>query len=104
MATMKAAQAPARWTIKDDTTFPRAKIKDRVIGPACGPQVCLVYKDNDKDEANARLIVNAPELLEALESLVTIYETESNIGDFQDAIERLTERARELIAKAKGES
>ena len=60
------------------------------------------YYDRAEQEANARLIAAAPELLEALEELADL------VDDLVDGIYRpdsfTTQPARAAIAKAKGES
>lgn len=64
-------------------------------------EICRFGDTNDsEDEANARLIAAAPELLEALEGAVPFLEADQRICDFEVA--PLT-KARTAIAKAKGD-
>lgn len=65
--------------------------------------VCMV-EDNKKSESDLNLISAAPELLEALQSIIQGYENRSNSGMFDmlchgDEIEK----ANAAIAKALGE-
>lgn len=67
---------------------------DAVIGPRFGKQVCVVFTDSKEEEANARLIAAAPDLLEALENI------ENDDGHIPEKIWAMRNAA---IAKAKGE-
>lgn len=61
------------------------------------------YEKRDSVVANARLISAAPELLEALESFVTACDTAPPI-DLISHISAACEKARAVLAKAKGET
>lgn len=85
------------------TVYVEAKLRDGVIQEvaACGP----TEAGSEAQSANARLIAAAPDLLEALQSLIAGYEGKSNIGMFDmlchgDEIEK----ANQAIAKALGET
>ena len=54
-------------------------------------------------QANARLIAAAPELLEALESIASMYDYEASCGDLASRLYEATCLARAAIAKATGE-
>jgi type VI protein secretion system component VasF len=56
------------------------------------------------DEANARLISAAPELLEALESIAEYWNQDRNDQAMHDACWHAIETARAAIARAKGET
>ena len=55
------------------------------------------------NEANARLIAAAPELLEALEALVNDFGRDGYGGELEDGECRVIDMARNAIAKAIGE-
>lgn len=56
------------------------------------------------EEADARLIAAAPELLEALEHIREYWNRDHNDQAMSDALWRIIDTADEAIAKAKGES
>jgi len=56
----------------------------------------------DTQEANARLIAAAPEILSLLESLTFIAETVAHLRGLERDILPTTDKARELIARVKG--
>lgn len=71
--------------------------KDRSI------QVCSLLGWDEDDEANARLIAAAPELLEALKNLLESYGAYVDIDEVTNAdIVEPVREARAAIAKAKG--
>lgn len=61
---------------------------------------------NQMDEANARLIAAAPDLLEAVRSLVFLNDNHSPFGGeiARDKIDRAWDKARDAVAKAEGRS
>ncbi len=63
------------------------------------------WKDEENQEANARLIAAAPELLEALAALLDLNDNYSYFGGeiYRDRIDRAWDNARAAIAKARGE-
>jgi hypothetical protein len=71
-----------------------------VDGKCVANCICHLSSTNDNAEANARLIAAAPEMLEALESLVKTTK-DSGLGVFNDEHDAL-QLAREAIRKAKG--
>lgn len=67
----KAEYTPGPWVIETDTQEPYNK--DAPIKVWVGPALVYSgdpYKMTAEDDANARLIASAPELLEALEELL----------------------------------
>lgn len=62
---------PGPWKFQEVDWQPRALKSDLLVFPAKMPSaaIALLYRDNDADEANARLIAAAPDLLEALQSV-----------------------------------
>lgn len=69
-----------------------------------GSPICKVSPEhlmNETDEANARLIAAAPELLEALVELTNVYDTSD--FDIVGKDEVLIKKCKAIIAKATGE-
>lgn len=64
---------------------------------ACGPTA----EGPDQQEANARLIAAAPDLLDQLSALLAMCERQTDFNDDGDGA--MFERARAAIAKATGE-
>lgn len=54
-------------------------------------------------DADARLIASAPELLEALESIESLYDHETSVGELASRLYQARCIARFAIAKATGE-
>lgn len=71
-----------------------------MVDTASGTAICDVYGESDDRPANARLISAAPDLLEALETLKRVVSKMRHTLDDDDPA---LERAREAIAKAKGD-
>ena len=65
--------------------------------------VCVFneWRDEANQEANANLIAAAPDLLEALEELLSMCQRQEDFHDDGDG--RMFERASAAIAKARGE-
>ena len=59
--------------------------------------IVQIWGDSDEDEANARLIAAAPDLLEALKDTLQLLEV--YCGDFEEGTRK---QARAAIAKAEG--
>jgi len=82
-------------------------VRERYIGEIVSIQSCdhIDGISRDEAEANARLISSAPEMLESLESLISLNDGHSPFGGelYQDRVNRTWERARAAIAKARGE-
>ena len=66
-------------------------------------RVPLDHIDGREDEANARLIAAAPELLEALEDLALQADAASPETGMRAEMKEYIVRARAVIAKARGE-
>jgi hypothetical protein len=67
--------------------------------------VCCIYAGNGHSHPNARLIAAAPDLLEALESIAALENTEENEWDAVEVvIPEMCKIARATIAKARGEA
>ena len=95
---MEVKHTPGPWFITGSMTkYVEARIPGRMIQEvaACGP-TAADDGYGEQQMANARLIAAAPELLEALESVL------ENCLD-SDGLAAAYEKARAAIAKAKGE-
>lgn len=100
---------PGPWkALTNGNTFNSATVvtsKDAADG-----WVCEVFDDSDSctlpDEANAHLIAAAPELYDALETLLDINDNGGPFGGelYQDRVVRSIECARKALAKARGEA
>lgn len=99
---MSAAHTPGPWAY---ATGPSLKGRYHTVEDADENMVCECYEGTEEtDEANARLITAAPELLEALEAVIAAKDQFDKDGTFdldQDAWEA---SARAAIAKARGEA
>ena len=104
---MKTLHTPAPWNIaglslKDHEAF----IIESESQTICWTSKIL-GKDNEfvsaEDQANALLIAAAPELLEALVSLLPIVDQHVSIEALTKPEQLAVEAARHAIAKAKGE-
>lgn len=74
----------------------------RVIGPA-KEAVVEFFNGNDTDEANARLIAAAPELLEKLDQLTLVVGLTAIKHELQRAaLQQAVDEARAIVAKATG--
>lgn len=64
----------------------------------------LFYDDPEVNEANARLIAAAPELLTALEGMIEVYGGSNDVDGLPKHVVELDliQEARAAIAKAKG--
>ena len=96
----KTKHTPGPWRTKREgfsTVYVEARIDGGLIQEvaACGP----TEAGRDQQEANARLIAAAPELLEALRGIMKLDEDLCSEG----SIEAL-DKARAAIAKATGET
>jgi len=68
------------------------------------PSVAEVFYTNATGEANARLIAAAPDLLAALEGLLSLYSYKfATTSEWQCAVTEAKESAITAIAKARGE-
>jgi predicted Rossmann fold nucleotide-binding protein DprA/Smf involved in DNA uptake len=90
--------AYAPYTTQDGKELPAFEIHGE------GEKVCDTVEDQpiEAQEANARLIVAAPELLDALQELVERERAEAAESGFTDDEMTWLEDARRVIAKAKG--
>jgi hypothetical protein len=70
-----------------------------------GWEIAEIRQDTGDFEANARLIAAAPDLLEALEGMVSIYAVSTGVNSMACQVEQqLTAMARAAIARAQGEA
>lgn len=106
MTTTKAAHTAGQWTV-GHAGFERKPV---VVARRAGRPATVCICDGgarEEDEANARLIAAAPELLAALKEIVAADDEAirelAKIGlDASHQISALTEKARAAIAKATG--
>jgi hypothetical protein len=103
---MSTKHTPGPWSI-----HPRSATS--VMAEGMGIASCAGHSDNKKDpvalcleqEANARLIAAAPDMLEALEfSAYVIERLENDLKKFRPGTYSGSNKARAAIAKAKGEA
>lgn len=104
----QAKHTPGPWSAVSYVNGKIALEDDQGLGTIALVDTVHTIKDPREQEANARLIASAPELLEALElaaqALQSCYEVDSypaNGGTEQD---KALATARAAIAKAKGET
>ena len=107
MTTSNSMHAPGPWmvqTVREQTGF--RMVRTYVLDGAGGDPVAMVQANSaEEEEANARLIAAAPDLLEALEGLLVFAEaaeTKALVGD--EGCLWPVECARAAIAKATGEA
>jgi hypothetical protein len=101
----RTKHTPAPWVISATNPYRINTSEEQLLLPVA-EAYHHVDGDNptyDEAKANARLIAAAPELLEALEQMVLLWEAVSSTGrkPFLNAVGYLA--AREAIEKAKGE-
>jgi len=90
----KAKHTPGHWVLHEGKTAVNGA--DGHLVASCGS---LPYRNKWDEEANARLIAAAPELLDALDEFVN-GPFPSGDGD----VDRLFAKARAAIAKARGQA
>jgi hypothetical protein len=105
------AHTPEPWRVLADEQIMGRPISGRWAVEADGAYICLDPEWDDECHAeslaNARLIAAAPDLLEALQSMVYEFgkrrhdSDELIVGDTQNPFVR---QAQEVIAKARGET
>jgi hypothetical protein len=97
---MNGKHTPGPWKASD--RFPGVILDDHAI-PRQLASVAIL-SDSEQD-ANARLIAAAPDLLEQLKNILARFENCARIhGNTEDwVIDAATEKARAVIAKATGE-
>ena len=101
---MDAKHTPGPWWTKREgfsTVYVEARIEGGWIQEvaACGP----TEAGQEQQEANARLIAAAPELLEALKEIADYWNRGRNDMAMHDACWHAIHTAEEAIAKATGE-
>jgi hypothetical protein len=80
-----------------------AETQHFIYGPQGKPRIAEVLGNStDQINANARLLLEAPVMLELLESLTFIAETVAHTRGLERDILPTTDKARELIARVKG--
>lgn len=99
-----STHTPGPWKIHPYINNFGGRNETKDVGPS-GRAVCEVFGAFEapfgaESEANARLIAAAPEMLEALRTLVAAISYNQN----PDTLLRESEFAREVIAKAEGKS
>ena len=95
---MNKAYSPGPWR----TTH--SEVNGYRVSDSTGWGVAVVLKDTN-DEANARLIAAAPQMLEALEELVELKDRRHSlpVEIYQESREKAWNKCRAAIAAAKGE-
>ena len=95
---MKHTPGPFYTSARNGHTYVFAESDDFAIARVLRES----HRDND---ANARLIAAAPELLEALQSIFALVDTAAETGEYdEDAINAAYDKGRAAIAKALGEN
>lgn len=92
---MNTKHTAGPWKIDDALDLPLAVIQDNEMGEG----IAELGERTPENEANARLIAAAPELLEALQEMMSRYGSKNSGFDNEE-----TAKARAAIAKAKGEA
>jgi hypothetical protein len=106
----KAEYTPGPWEIDDTAPNSYLRIIGNIDGDAYDDgsprhiytHVCDVL-DNEQEEANARLIAAAPELLDALEESILAMQKVYDQSEMAHVVMDELERAKAVIAKARGE-
>ena len=94
------------WKVDGKTELCITNVHDR--SKYVGSASIMGSKDNCKElyeeaKANARLMAAAPELLEALEAIQKHWNYEGNAYGMDDELLPIMKKAKQAIAKAKGE-
>ncbi len=106
MTTNNTNTTPGPWRVGlTRTKVGRRYVDSLAVFPNNGTTVCvvsshaLIQRDSARDEANARLIAAAPELLAALVDLANNVETDLS-GYWTESTSNFMQQARAAIAKA----
>jgi len=102
---MKTKHTPGPWKIRRNQFEGRLAcigfVADEFTVGTSRPFLCQILSvDHPQTEANARLIENAPTILEALQLMMTF---EGLIAEHRPAAVHTIEMAKDAIAKATGE-
>jgi hypothetical protein len=101
MIEMKTTHTPGPWRVHEKSPTLVIDKHGLVIAQAHSYAECGIMRD--EAEANARLIAAAPELLEALESVVEMYDARPCDAYPKGTLVYLQDVIKPLILKAKGE-
>lgn len=96
---MKAAFTPGPWEYWSHVS---SVAKGRRVGKVA--EISLAYKGSAERDANGFLIAAAPELYGALSDLMENPEFVVAVGGNPNVVDRLMDRTRAALAKARGES
>lgn len=101
---MKHTPAPWFADIRRDP-YPSKNIRQIVIeigeDKACIAEVCGPFHP-DVADANARLMAKSPELLDVLENLLLVIQSEGDSPDYEDALAHAIGMAQMVVCEAKG--
>lgn len=94
---MTNKNTPAPWGV---TEFDGAKMSEvRFDGKLACLMACFGKKATEEDEANLRLIVAAPDLLEACQHLLTLHPQDDSTTCWNNAFKKINE----AVQKATGQ-
>ena len=107
---MEAKFTPGPWSIAHDGNYPRIRKHFRTDHhmDVCGPVHGYMYADDEtaNQAANAHLIAAAPDMYEALESLIITQEYKEEHGKdkaYELARKTSWNKVKAALAKARGE-
>lgn len=104
----QAKHTPGPWMLTEGDRFDKEMVittqhrLDESIGCICEMDVYFTGQIGIEQEANARLIAAAPELLIALNDVLSEFAKDGHGGEFEDGEHPYVDAARAAIAKATG--
>lgn len=102
LSIMDTKHTPGPWMRDKKASMRICDTNDRQVA-ACGGRQSNMENVDDENEANATLIASAPELLEALQSIISQADAQFKAGDRHATFNKQTiDSFRAAIAKATG--